>query len=193
MEFTEADAELCALITHTAPGLLGLPGVGTETAGQRLVTAGDNDRLAAEASFAHRCAAAPAPASSGRTDRHRLNRGGDRRADRALHTIVLVRMRHDPRTRAYVARRTLEGLKTKDMCRCLKRCAAREVSAASPAHHRHLRPLDVYRSLRVMLAPKRRGQVACSRCGIHPRNYVCDERWMLWYDDNFQLQTYRPC
>ncbi|MFJ8511131.1 IS110 family transposase [Streptomyces avermitilis] len=127
-EIADADAELRALITHTAPGLLALPGVGTETAGQLLVTAGDNpDRLASEASFAHLCAAAPVPASSGRTDRHRLNRGGDRQANRALHTIVLVRMRHDPRTRDYVARRTLEGLKTKDIFRCLKRFVAREV------------------------------------------------------------------
>jgi hypothetical protein len=108
------------LITRAAPGLLALTGVGTETAGQLLVTAGDNpDRLASEAAFAHLCAAAPVPASSGRTDRHRLNRGGDRQANRALHTIVLVRMRHDQRTRDYVARRTLEGLKTKDIFRCL--------------------------------------------------------------------------
>ncbi|MEV6332657.1 winged helix-turn-helix domain-containing protein [Streptomyces sp. NPDC051909] len=70
---------------------------------------------------------APVPASSGRTDRHRLNRVGDRQANRALHTIVLVRMLHDPRTREYVARRTLEGLKTKDIFRCLKRFVAREV------------------------------------------------------------------
>ncbi|WP_326782839.1 IS110 family transposase [Streptomyces sp. NBC_00151] len=127
-EIADADAELRTLITHTAPGLLALPGVGTETAGQLLVTAGDNpDRLVSEASFAHLCAAAPVPASSGRTDRHRLNRGGDRQANRALHTIVLVRMRHDPRTRDYVARRTLEGLKTKDIFRCLKRFIAREV------------------------------------------------------------------
>ena len=127
-EIADADAELRALITHTAPGLLALPGVGTETAGQLLVTAGDNpDRLVSEASFAHLCAAAPVPASSGRTDRHRLNRGGDRQANRALHPIVLARMRHDPRTRDYVARRTLEGLKTKDIFRCLKRFIAREV------------------------------------------------------------------
>ncbi|MEV6133705.1 IS110 family transposase [Streptomyces violaceusniger] len=127
-EISDADAELGALITHTAPGLLALLGVGTETAGQLLVTARDNpDRLASDASFAHLCAAAPVPASSGRTDRHRLNRGGDRQGNRALHTIVLVRMRHDPRTRDYVARRTREGLKTKDIFRCLKRFVAREV------------------------------------------------------------------
>ncbi|MEV4451996.1 transposase [Streptomyces mirabilis] len=124
-EIAEADAELRALITHTAPGPLALPGVGTQTAGQLLVTAGGNpDRLVSDASFAHLCAAAPAPASSGRTDRHRLNRGGDRQANRARHTIVLVRMRHDPRTRDYVARRPLEGLKTKDIFRCLKRLFA---------------------------------------------------------------------
>ncbi|CAN3985903.1 Mobile element protein [Kitasatospora purpeofusca] len=104
------------------------PGVGTETAGQLLVTAGDNpDRPASEASFAHLCAAAPVPASSGRTDRHRLNRGGDRQANRALHTIVPVRMRHGPRTRDYVARRTLDGLKTKNIFRFLERFVAREV------------------------------------------------------------------
>lgn len=121
----DADADLRVLITRTAPGLLALPGVGTETAGQLLVTVGDNpDRLATEASFAHLCAAAPAPASSGRTDRHRLNRGGDRQANRALHTIMLVRMRHDPRTRDHVARRTLEGLKTKDIFRYLTRFVA---------------------------------------------------------------------
>ncbi|MEU5561102.1 IS110 family transposase [Streptomyces globisporus] len=127
-EIADADADLRVLISGTAPGLLALLGFGTETAGQLLVTAGDNpDRLASEASFAHLCAAAPVPASSGRTDRHRLNRGGDRQANRALHTIVLVRMRHDPRTRDYVARRTLEGLKTKDIFRCLRRFVAREV------------------------------------------------------------------
>ncbi|MFD5922794.1 transposase [Kitasatospora sp. NPDC058201] len=116
------------LIARTAPGLLALPGVGTETAGQLLVTAGDNpDRLASEASFAHLRAAVPVPASSGRTDRHRLNRGGDRQANRALHTIVPVRMRHNPRTRDFVARRTLDRLKTKDIFKCLKRFIAREV------------------------------------------------------------------
>lgn len=137
-----------ALITHTAPGLLALPGVGAETAGPLLVTAGDNpDRLASEASFAHLCAAAPVPASSGRTDRHRLNRGGDRQANRALHSIVLARMRHDPRTRDYVARRTLEGLKTKDIIRCLKRFVARE--GLPPPHQRTLdisNRLTIYRN-----------------------------------------------
>ncbi|MFE3527273.1 transposase [Streptomyces sp. NPDC059161] len=127
-EIADADRDLRVLIARTAPSLLALTGIGTETAGQLLVTAGDNpDRLASEASFAHLCAAAPVPASSGRTDRHRLNRGGDRQANRAPHTIVLVHMRHDPRTRDYVARRTLEGLRAKDIFRCLKRFVAREI------------------------------------------------------------------
>ena len=115
-------------MTRAAPQLVALPGVGHETAGQLLITAGDNpERLKSEASFAHLCAAAPVPASSGRPQRHRLNRGGDRQANRALHTIVIVRMRHDRRMQEYVARRTTEGMSKKDIIRCLKRFVAREV------------------------------------------------------------------
>jgi transposase len=127
-EIADADVELAALVAQAAPSLLALPGLGTETAAQLLITAGDNpDRLHSEAAFAHLCAAAPVPASSGRTRRHRLNRGGDRQANNALHMIALVRMRYDARTRDYVARRTVEGLSKKDILRCLKRFIAREV------------------------------------------------------------------
>jgi transposase len=134
-EIKEADADLAPLVTRAAPSLVALPGVGTETAGQLLITAGDNpDRLRSEASFAHLCAAAPVPASSGRTNRHGINRGGDRHANSALYTIVLVRMRHDQRTRDYVARRTAEGMSTKDIMRGLKRFVAREIS---PHEHQH--------------------------------------------------------
>ncbi|MEU6522781.1 IS110 family transposase [Streptomyces sp. NPDC046924] len=123
-----ADAELKSLAAEAAPALVALPGVGTETAAQLLITAGDNpERLASEASFAHLCAAAPVQAGSGRTNRHRLNRGGDRRANHALHMIALVRMRYDRRTRNHVARRTAEGMSKKDILRCLKRFIAREV------------------------------------------------------------------
>jgi transposase len=84
-ELDQLDLQLQALVTAAAPTLVALPGVGIETAGQLLVTAGDNpQRLRSEAAFAHLCGAAPIPASSGRTDRHRLNRGGDRRANNAL-------------------------------------------------------------------------------------------------------------
>ncbi|SHH35667.1 IS110 family transposase [Streptomyces sp. 3214.6] len=127
-EIAEADAELDPLVAQAAPGLVELIGIGTETAAQLLITAGDNpDRLRSEASFAHLCGAAPISASSGRTNRHRLNRGGDRQANHALYTIALVRMRYDPRTRLYVARRTAEGMSKKDIFRCLKRFIAREV------------------------------------------------------------------
>ena len=103
-------------------------GVGPEVAGQLLVTAGDNpDRLRSEAAFAHLCGVAPLPASSGRTDRHRLNRGGDRAAHCALYRIVLCRLRHDPATQAYAERRTKQGLSKPEIIRCLKRYVAREV------------------------------------------------------------------
>ncbi|MGC0317041.1 transposase [Kitasatospora acidiphila] len=127
-EIADADADLAHLVAQAAPSLVTLLGVGTETAAQLLITAGDNpDRLRSEAAFAHLCAAAPVPASSGRTNRHRLNRGGDRQANNALHMIALVRMRYDSRTRDYVARRTAEGMSKKDILRCLKRFIAREV------------------------------------------------------------------
>lgn len=127
-EIAELDAEIGPLVKQAAPQLLELFGVGPETAGQLLASAGDNpERMRSEAAFAHLAGVAPIPASSGRTHRHRLNRGGDRAANNALHTIVLTRMRFDERTRAYVERRTKQGLNKKDIMRCLKRFVAREV------------------------------------------------------------------
>lgn len=132
-EIAELDAEITPLIQAAAPQLLALQGAGPQAAGQLLTTAGDNpDRLRSEASFAHLCGVAPIPASSGRTRRYRLSRGGDRAANNALYTIVLTRLRHDPRTRAYLARRTAEGLSKKEIIRCLKRHIAREVYHALP-------------------------------------------------------------
>ena len=116
--------------THT-PALLGMFGVGPHAAAQLLAAAGDNpDRLHCEAAFAKLCGVCPLPASSGKTTRHRLNRGGDRRANNALFTIVLVRMRHDPATRAYVERRTAQGKTHREIMRCLKRYVAREAFTA---------------------------------------------------------------
>ena len=127
-EIAELDDEISPRVTQAAPALLKLFGVGPETAGQLLTTAGDNpERMRSESAFAHLTGTAPIPASSGRTHRHRLNRGGDRAANNALHTIVLVRMRFDQRTRAYVTRRTTQGLSKKDIIRCLKRYVAREI------------------------------------------------------------------
>lgn len=130
-EIAELDREIGPLVKQAAPALLELFGAGPETAGQLLASAGDNpERMRSEAAFAHLAGVAPIPASSGRTHRHRLNRGGDRAANNALHTIVLTRMRFDERTRAYVERRTKEGLNKKDIMRCLKRFVAREVYRA---------------------------------------------------------------
>lgn len=99
-----------------------------ECAGQYLVTAGDNpERLRSEAGFAMLCGAAPLPASTGKIKRHRLNRGGNRQANSALHMIVLVRMRRDERTKEYVNRRLAESLSKREIMRCLKRYVAREV------------------------------------------------------------------
>jgi transposase len=142
-EIRELDAELAPLVTATAPELLALPGVGIHVAGQLLTTAGDNpDRLHSEAAFAHLCGVAPIPASSGRTHRHRLNRGGDRAANTALHTIALSRLRWDPRTRAYLARRRHQGLTKPEAMRCLKRYIAREVyrKLINTPHHTKDKP-----------------------------------------------------
>jgi transposase len=130
-EIDELDKLITPLVARINPTLYALFGVGPDTAGQLLVTAGNNpERLRSEAAFAMLCGAAPLPASSGRTHRHRLNRGGDRQANAALYRIVITRLRHDPRTRAYAERRTAEGMSKKEIIRCLKRYVAREVYTA---------------------------------------------------------------
>jgi len=127
-EITDLDDLLKPLVTAINPGLLTAHGVGTDTAGQLLVTAGDNhQRITSETKFAMLCGVAPLPASSGKTTRHRLNRGGDRQANAALYRVVLVRLRWDPRTRDYMQRRTKDGLSKKEIIRCLKRYVAREL------------------------------------------------------------------
>jgi transposase len=128
------DELLAPLVTDTAPGLVALVGVGTVTAAMLLAAAGDNpERLGSEAAFAHLCGVAPLPASSGKTNgRHRLDQGGDRQANSALWRIVLVRTRCDPRTQAYVERRTKEGRSKREVIRSLKRYVAREVYRQLP-------------------------------------------------------------
>ncbi len=127
-ELTLIDAELDAIITIHAPMLRDLHGVGTDVASQLLVTVGDNPgRIGKEAQFAALVGVAPIPASSGKTTRHRLSRGGDRQANKAIHHVALVRMRTDTRTINYVARRRQEGKSTTEIIRCLKRYIAREI------------------------------------------------------------------
>jgi transposase len=131
-EIARLDAELDALVQRAAPArLLAKKGVATQAAATLPVTAGDNPgRLRSEGSFAALCGASPVDASSGKQIRHRLNHGGDRQANSALWRIVIVRMVHDPQTKAYVARRTAEGKTTKEIIRCLKRYVAREIYKA---------------------------------------------------------------
>ncbi len=126
-EMAEIDEMLTVLLEQTAPGLFELHGLGTDTAASLLVAAGDNpDRIGSEGSWAHLCGVTPLPASSGKTTRYRLNRGGDRNANAALYRIVLTRMSSDQDTRRYVTRRREEGLNTAEIMRCLKRYVARQ-------------------------------------------------------------------
>ena len=127
-EIQDLKAELERLVQTTAPALVEAFGVGPDTAADLLIAAGSNpDRLHSEAAFASLCGVSPVPASSGKTNRHRLNRGGDRQANAALYRIVVVRLRHDLRTQAYLRRRTAEGMSKIEVIRCLKRYVAREV------------------------------------------------------------------
>jgi transposase len=139
-EIAALDAQLKRLVAEVAPGLVSLPAVGTHHAATLLVLAGDNpERLGSEASFASLCGVSPIEASSGKVVRHRLNRSGNRDANRTLlHMICVVRMGSDRRTQAYVSKRTAEGKSKREIMRCLKRYIAREVyrvvvsTAASP-------------------------------------------------------------
>jgi transposase len=127
-QLSRLDDLIVPLITGHAPGLIALHGIGSDTAALLLIAAGDHpERLRSEAAWAHLCAVAPIPASSGKTVRRRLNPAGDRQANHALWRIVITRMSSHPPTRAYVERRTAEGLSKKEIMRCLKRYVAREV------------------------------------------------------------------
>jgi transposase len=130
-EVAEIDRQLQPLVEHTAPTLSAIYGVGLDVAATLLIAAGDNpDRFDSAAAFAHLCGAAPIPASSGKTQRHRLNRGGNRQANHALWIIAMVRLRHDERTKNYRDRRTTEGKSSREIVRCLKTYIAREIHRA---------------------------------------------------------------
>lgn len=127
-EIDQTTDQLRALVEHVNPGLLAAKGVGVVTAAQLLITAGDNPRrITGKAAFAALTGVSPIPASSGKTKRYRLNRGGDRKANNAIHTVALVRMSMDPRTRAYITKKTAEGKTKLEAIRCLKRHLANEI------------------------------------------------------------------
>lgn len=128
VEVRSHDTHLHRLTERCAPEMVEAHGMGTATAAEMLVLVGDNpERIRSEAAFAKLCGACPIPASSGKTSRHRLNRGGYRQANAALHRIVVVRMRTHQPTLGYVQRRTAEGKSKREIIRCLKRFVAREI------------------------------------------------------------------
>ena len=154
-EIAMLDAHLDELTAEAAPTLRAINGVGPQNAAALLTAAGDNpDRLRSAASFAALCGTSPIDASSGRQQRHRLNRGGDRQANCALYYIVMSRLRWHQPTKTYMARRIAEGRTSKEVIRCLKRYVAIEVhraitatSADRPPPNAHESPLDIHRSI----------------------------------------------
>lgn len=127
--------EVTKLVEARAPELLTMPGIGAITAAVILCVWSHPGRVRTEAAMAQIAGTCPIPASSGNTERHRLNRGGDRRLNRALNTIVLTRMRDDTETRSYVERRTAEGKTRREIRRCLKRYTTRQIYRALNAAH----------------------------------------------------------
>jgi transposase len=127
VEANELEREILDHVRALAPALLDEPGIGPIVAAQLIVAWSHSGRVRSEAAFARLAGVAPVPASSGKTQRHRLSRGGDRQLNRALHTIVLHRRQHDPATREYIARRITEGKSRRDTTRSLKRYLARHI------------------------------------------------------------------
>ena len=133
-EARELEIQLDQLTSDIAPVLRSRFGVGSDSAAALLIAAGDNPaRLRSDSSFSMLCGSSPLPASSGQTKRHRLNRGGDRQANAALHRIVMTRLRWHEQTKAYMVRRLAEGKSKPDVIRCLKRYVAREIYAVLAA------------------------------------------------------------
>ena len=147
----DLDAEIKAHDVHIgrmaewrAPEMVAAHGIGAATAAEMLVLVGDDpQRIRSEAAFARLCGARPIPASSGKTSRHRLNRGGHRQANAALHRVVVVRMRTHQPTLDYVRRRTAEGKTKREIIRCLKRFVAREIFGHLRRSPKPIRPEQI--------------------------------------------------
>ena len=136
-EIQDHDRTLDALTDIVAPTLKAAHGIATGTAAEMLILVGDDpERIRSEAAFAKLCSACPIPASSGKTIRYQLNRGGNRQANAALYRVVIVRLRSHPPTLAYMQRRLAEGLTKREIIRCLKRFVAREIYAHLCGHLR---------------------------------------------------------
>lgn len=188
----QADAledQLQDLVAATNLALLSARGVGPTTAAQLLVTAGGNpERLRTEASFAALCGAAPVPASSGKTNRHRLSRGGDRHANSALHTIAIVRMSSDARTRQFVSLQRTKGRGNKELLRILKRTLAREIYKYICEPNSVAAINDLRQSRRAKNIPLSRASTALGTCPtqlsriergiVHDRDFA--DRYRAW-------------
>lgn len=187
-EVAVLDSDLERLVAMANPALQQTKGIGTVTAAQLLITAGENaDRLKSEASFAALCGTNPIPASSGKTSRHRLNRGGDRHANSALHQIAVARITCDQRTRDYIARKRSEGKSTKEILRCLKRAIAREVftlitNPPPSADYRTLRPKRQQLGLLQVHAAVGLG-VSTAKISLAERGQVHDAVFLTAYEN----------
>jgi transposase len=127
---TANKAQLAQIVTDLAPGLTSQPGIGPVSAAQAIVSFSHPGRCRNEAAFARLAGTSPIEASSGQSTRHRLNRGGDRALNKAIHIIATTRMRSDPPTRAYITRRRAQGKSDREIRRCLKRYIARQLYRA---------------------------------------------------------------
>lgn len=186
-QIRDLEDEMKRLIATTGPHLLAIRGVGVATAAQLLITAGGNpDRLRTEASFAALCGTAPVPASSGKTTRHRLSRGGDRAANYALHVIATVRMSCDPTTKQFVTRQREHGRSNAEIIRILKRAIAREM-------YRHLTrpaPATGTADLRELRRTKNLTQEAAAHAlDVHPITISRTERGL--FTDTDLVTRYR--
>ncbi|WP_435824930.1 IS110 family transposase [Nocardia rhamnosiphila] len=154
-EIDDLNAQITTTIAASCPALLDCYGVGPDTAAALLITAGDNpERLHNEASFVALCGVSPIEASSGKARRRRLNRGGDRRANSALYTIVIARLRWNARTRDYVARRQSEGKTRREASNVTSRGRSTR-SSPHPAARPPLRspqPLDIHRGIKTAIS-----------------------------------------
>lgn len=127
-EIAEHECELERMVISKAPALMKSFGISTITVAEMLILIGDNpERIKSESALAKMCGVCPIPASSGKTNRMRLNRGGNRQANAAIYRVAVVRMRDDDRTKTYAARRTAEGKTRREIVRCLKRYIIREI------------------------------------------------------------------
>lgn len=186
-EIDETTDQLRILVEHAAPALLATKGIGVVSAAQLLITVGDNpDRITSKAAFAALTGTSPIPASSGKTNRHRLNRGGDRRANSAIHTIAINRIGTDQRTHTYIEKKMAEGKSKTEAIRCLKRHIANEVYmllANPPAvpDNTDLRPARIRHGLSL--------QIIADQLGVWPARISEIERGKC--RDDALASTYR--